>query len=101
MDLPYRGTRDEAYDHAMFIAEQVGYAVSKVGENQLGLWGEEDHLLITYDTERGHMVNVEPVKVNQEAPPRPSLLDDKSREALPMLYSQEKEGLQALVQVKF
>src|SRR5690349_12121520 len=43
LDLPYRDMRDGAYHHALHIAEQVGYSVTKVGETQLEVWGEDAH----------------------------------------------------------
>ncbi|MEP7287457.1 MAG: DUF2958 domain-containing protein [Chloroflexota bacterium] len=103
MDLPYRDTRDSAYDRALYIAEQVGYAVHKVGETQLNLWGDDGQLLVTYDNAARHMVDVERVhsKAGQEQPPRPPLLDAETRKHLPPLYSQEKLGLNAQAMVKF
>jgi hypothetical protein len=100
MDLPYRGTADSAYEHAQSIAEQVGYSVFKVGQQGVRVWDDETHLLITYDNDQSHMLNVEPV-ITTEARPQPPLLDSESRSKLPALYSQEKLELNALAQVKF
>src|SRR5258708_7325785 len=61
MDLAYQDTRDTAYTRAMDIAEQVGYAVYKVGENRLELWENDGGLLVTYDNDAGHMTNVEKI----------------------------------------
>lgn len=104
MDLSYRDTRDNAYQHALALAEQVGGLVQKVGENRLDVWGDEAHLLVTYDNQAGHIVNVERVgtRLDSDAgPPRPPLLDEESRKKLPPLYSQEHVGLNALAQIKF
>ena len=63
LDLALQGdTRDGAYERAYHIAEQCGYAVHKVGDNQLEVWGNDsdEHLLLTYDDEVRRMVNVEP-----------------------------------------
>src|SRR5438270_6938185 len=38
MDLPLYHTRDEAFQLAVDLAEQLGYSARKVGENQLELW---------------------------------------------------------------
>src|SRR5258706_10266061 len=102
MDLALYSSRDEALAHATNIAEQVGYTVSSVGENQLDVWGYEGRLLLTYDNEQHRLINVEQVHMpeGQEAPPRPPLLDAKSREKLPPLFSQKKLKLEALAQVK-
>jgi hypothetical protein len=102
MDLPLGGTRDEAFKQAYYIAEQCGYMVGKVGEKQLEVWGHDvdEHLLITYDDEAGRMVDAVPIE-DEGLPPKPPLLDEKSRERLPELYSQEEKGLAAEAQVKF
>jgi len=84
----------------MDIAEQVGYAVYKVGNNRLELWGDDDGLLVTYDNEAGHMTNVEKIPGDQSLVRLP-LLDEESRNRLPKLYSQEKLGMNATAQVKF
>ncbi len=101
MDLPYRDTRDSAYAHALDIAEQVGYAVQKAGDTQLEIWGDEGRFLVTYDSDAGHMVNVEPVRSKPERLPRPPLLDAETWKKLPPLRGQEHLLLKALVQVKF
>jgi len=103
-DLSYRSTRDAAYEHALYVSEQVGAAANKVGENQLELWGDDGHVLVTYDARAGHIVNVEAIQPKPGEPiepPRPPLLDQESRKRLPALYSQEKLGLEAIAQVKF
>jgi hypothetical protein len=104
MDLRLKSSRDEAYQNAQFIAEQVGYAVKKVGENQLELWGFDDteHLMLTYDYQQQilHDVRFIHPKEAQQPRPQPELLDEKTKQSLPKLYSQEKLGLEALAQVK-
>jgi len=100
LDLALRSTRDEAFKHAFDIGEQCGYLAAPVGEDQLEVIGWEDHLVITYDNENRLMVDVEQVK-REGPPPRPPLLDEKSRDCLPPLYSPEEKGLDAVAQVKF
>jgi hypothetical protein len=103
-DLSYRSTRDAAYAHAAYVAEQVGATARKVGKNQLELWGYDGHVLVTYDSDAGHIFNVEPIqpKIGEPTePPRPPLLDSETRKRLPPLYSQEGLGLTAQAIVKF
>src|SRR5579859_2504839 len=59
MDLSLYGTRDEAFAHASDIAEQVGYVVTSIGENQLDLWGDEGRLRVTFDNQERRITNVE------------------------------------------
>jgi len=82
MDLPYAGDdRDSAYEHAMHIAEQVGYAVYKEGKDSLEVWvpADQDRLLITYDNEGRKMADIvrrdwnEPVNQEEENEPLFSL----------------------------
>jgi hypothetical protein len=103
MDLPYQDTRDSAFAKALSIAEQVGYNVSKVGDNQIDLWGYEGRFLVTYDNVAGHIINVEPLHANvgERTTPHQPLLDEESRKRLPALHSQEIIGLAALAIVKF
>ena len=103
MDLPYFDSRDRAWAQAADIAEQVGYAAIRRGENQLEVIGHDDgeHYLITYDNAERRMVNVEYVRREQRKIHREPLLDNASRERLPKLYANEPLGLEALAQVKF
>ena len=62
MDLRLRDTRDNAYRYANSIAEQCGYLAAPVGDNQLELIGtDDDHFLVTYDSELEVMVDIEEV----------------------------------------
>jgi len=106
MDLPYFSTRDEAWDRANDIAEAVGYLARKRGENGLEVIGHDDgeHYLITYNNQDRRMENIIQIKRDHTETPaqRPEpLLDQKSRELLPKLYTNEAIGLNALAQVKF
>src|SRR5687768_7108115 len=38
MDLPYRSSRDEAFEYGSRIAEVIAYGVRKRGESQLDVW---------------------------------------------------------------
>lgn len=102
LDLPLADTRDEAFEKAHHIAEQCGYLARRVGEDGLEVWGHDrdEHVLIVYDDNNRRMADVVPIEDEAE-PPQLPLLDEKSRERLPELYSQEEEGLEALAQVKF
>jgi hypothetical protein len=106
LDLRYNDRRDNAYAHAQDIAEQCGYFVERVGEDQLKLVGHDrdEHLIVTYDNEAGQVVNVEPV--TKEPYTRPVhrahlLMTDEIKEQLPALYSNEEIGLEAVAPVKY
>ncbi|HMN11530.1 MAG TPA: DUF2958 domain-containing protein [Bellilinea sp.] len=104
MDLPFKGTRDEAYAQASYIGEQCGYVARQIGENQLEVWGNDDdeHFLITYSSEAGEIQDITKVKPEASAPrPRIPLLPDEIRAQLPPLYSGEEQGLEARALVKF
>jgi hypothetical protein len=101
LDLPLYSNRDEAFVQAHKIAEEAGYFVTKQGEDQLKIVGQDDneHFLLTYDNVNRRIENVQRLR---EAPaPQPPLLDQASRERLPKLYSGETLGMDALAQVKF
>lgn len=102
MDLPYRDTRDRAFEQANDIAEQCGYVVRKTGDDRLEVWGSDDdeHYAIIYDNTDRQMIDVQPVRENTPRPHQP-LLPDGIRARLPALYSNEQLGLNALAQVKF
>ena len=106
MDLPYRDNRDRAYEQASHIAEQLGYAVHKAGDDGLEVWGhdDEEHFLIKYDNEAGQMMDILPVKESDAEPPvHPGhqLMTDEIREGLPELGANEELGLAAPAQVKY
>lgn len=105
MDLPYKDTRDQAFEKANHIAEQVGYAVRRVGESGLEVWGhdDEEHFLITYDDEAGQMVDIQPLEATGERPVHPGhqLMTDELREELPELGANEEQGLAAPAVVKY
>jgi len=106
MDLQLYSTIDEGTTHARDIAEQVGYAVQQIGENQLEVKGFDngEHYLLTYNAEKGRIVDIEQVKLKpgeKFEPPRMELLTDELRAKLPKLYANEKLGMNALAQAKF
>ena len=106
MDLPYRDTRDRAFEQASNIAEQLGYRVRKVGDTGLEVWGhdDEEHFLITYDDETGQMADISPViGSDAELPVHPGhqLMSDEIREQLPGLGANEELGLEAVAPVKY
>lgn len=104
MDLRLNDTRDEALTHARYIAEQCGYAVRPIGEDGIEVFGMDDdeRVHIRYDAQEGRMADITTFRDDgREVRPRLELLDQKTREALPPLYSGEKLGFDALAQVKF
>src|SRR5258708_3467309 len=102
MDLSLNATRDAALAHAQAIAEQVGYLVRKSGEQGIDVFGtDEEHILIIYDSTTQQMANVLYIQKEAIQRPQPELVDQKTGEQLPPLYSGEKVGLEALAQVKF
>jgi hypothetical protein len=105
LDLRFSDHRDDAFTHAQSVAEQCGYYVERVGEDQLKLVGHDrdERLIVTYDNEAGHVVNVEPV--TNEPYTRPVhrahvLMNDEIKEQLPALYSNEEIGLDAIAPIK-
>lgn len=104
MDLPTHQTRNQAYESAAYVAEQIGYGVRQVGEHQLELHGFDDreHLLLTYENAR--LVNVERIQANPETKakhPAHTLMTESIRESLPPLGSNEELGLDAPAPVKY
>jgi hypothetical protein len=71
LDLSLKGhNRASAFEHAFDVAEQCGYAVYPVGEDQLEVWGHDvdEHYLLTFDNEARLIANVEPVKEEKVEP---------------------------------
>ena len=106
MDLRYNDSRDEAFEQAQYVAEQCGYSVQKVGENQLKLVGHDpdEHLIVTYDNQQKRMMDVAPVRDEPyERPVHPGhvLMTDEIKEQLPDLYANEEIGLDAVAPVKY
>jgi len=106
MDLPLHDTCDKAHERAANIAEACGYGISKVGDNQLEVWGRDldEHLLITYDNDIGEMIDVgqRPMQPD-ELPVHPAhqLMTPEIRELLPPLFSNEDKGLDAVAPIKY
>ena len=59
MDLALMSARDEAFQDANDIAEQVGYLAAPIGKDKLEVITHEAHLFLTYDNEQRMLVNVE------------------------------------------
>lgn len=105
MDLPYRDTRDRAFEQASDIAEQCGYSARKVGESDLEVRGQDrnEHYLVTYDLVAGQMRDIVR-KRSSEPPPvhrAHELMTDELREQLPELGAHEELGLDAPAPVKY
>lgn len=106
MDLPYRDSRDRAFEQAGHIAEQLGYMVRKIGEDGLEVWGHDDdeHFLITYDDETGQMADIAPVIESDAEPPvHPGhqLMTEEIKASLPSLEEAIEQGPAAQAQVKY
>jgi hypothetical protein len=103
IDLRYNDERDKAYEHATYVAEQCGYAVDKVGEEQLKVRGQtsDEHYLLTYKD--GAIADIKQIKGEWEQPVHPGhiLMNDEIKEQLPELYSNEEIGLEAIAPVKY
>lgn len=105
MDLPYQGTRDDAFEQAETIADACGYAARKEGERGLEVRGQEpdEHYLLTYDpdTRRIHDItrqfSTEPPPVHRAH----QLMTEEIRERLPELGATEDQGLDVLAPVKY
>lgn len=104
MDLPLVHQRNDAFLQAQNIAEQCGYAVSKIGENRLEVWGHDvdEHFVLHYNNENQRLVDVIAVK-NETPPTQPAhvLLPLEIREQLPELYSTDEQDWQAKAIVKY
>jgi hypothetical protein len=102
MDLPYFDTRDNAWQQANAIAEEVGYFANKIGDDVLEVIGHDtdEHFHITYDNSERRMVNIQQI-IPEKQPKRPRLLDEVTAKRLPPLYTNESIGLNAPAQVKF
>lgn len=105
-DLAYRSSRDEAYQEAQYIAEQIGYIVRPVDDDGLEVIGfdDDDHFLIRYDNDDRRMIDVIPLKESSsEKPKHPGhiLMNEDIQASLPPLYSQEDNGWDAIAPVKY
>ncbi|HRF98314.1 MAG TPA: DUF2958 domain-containing protein, partial [Aggregatilineales bacterium] len=99
---PYFDTRDNAWQQANAIAEEVGYFANKIGDDVLEVIGHDtdEHFHITYDNSERRIVNIQHI-IPEKQPKRPRLLDEATAKRLPPLYTNESIGLNALAQVKF
>lgn len=120
MDLPFKDTRDRAFERASNIAEACGYVVRKVGENGLEFYGsdEDENFLIVYDNEAGQIKDVVKITNNLnlvaigiigsvETPPtlperalRMNLLPDEIRARLPDIRTAMEQGPDATAYLK-
>lgn len=105
LDLPFKGTRDQAFESASYIAEACGYSASKVGEHGLEVRGREtdDHFLVTYDPDAQQMLDVVQQQSNEPPPVHRAhqLMTNEIREQLPELGTNEERGLDAPASVKY
>lgn len=104
MDLPYQQSRDEAFESAQYIAEQVGYFVKQVDEDKLELRGfdEDEQLLVIYDNTEKRMLDVQRIKAKEKAKhPGHVLMNAEIEAQLPALYANEGMGLDAIAPVKY
>lgn len=104
MDLPIFDTREEAWERANDIADQVAYLVFKRGEDSIQVVGhdEDEHFLIAYDDAARRIKDIRRLPWRSEDVRASVLsLDEATRERLPKLYANEALGENALAQVKF
>jgi hypothetical protein len=105
IDLPYKGTRDDAFEHAENIAEACGYSAQKVGEQGLKVRGQDpdENFLITYDPDSQQIHDIAPQRTTEPPPVHRAhqLMTGDIREQLPELYSNEEIGLEALAPIKY
>jgi len=103
LDLSLKDSRDEALPHVNYIAEQCGNIARPIGQEGIEVFGldKDDHVVITYDANEQRMTDVRFVLDKSAERPKQPLLDDKSREVLPALYTNEANGAEAMAPVKF
>lgn len=103
LDLPHQQNRDQAYETAQHIAEQIGYVVKKVDADRLELHGfdEDEHLRVTYDNETGQMLDVQRIAQEKVVHPAHVLMNDEIQTKLPPLYANEALGLKAIAPIKY
>jgi hypothetical protein len=105
MDLRLYSTRDEAFEHADYIAQACGYLAHKEGNNQLIVIGsdKDEYYRLTYDNEQKQLINIEPMQDPKPEVIYPGhvLITDEIKAKLPPLYSTGKQRDQAIAQVKY
>ncbi len=104
MELSYRQTRDQAYEAAHEIAEQVGYQIKKVDETILELHGldRDEHIRLVFDNEQGVIQDAMQIEPDRNViHPAHVYMTEELREQLPDLYENEELGKQAPVLVKY
>ena len=96
--LPYHSSRDEAYAQVVTLAQEHEFQIDKQHDTGLRIANPQTRrgYAITFDNEARQLTNIEPFP--QFAM---ELMPGEIRAALPPLYSQEKNGLEAIAPVKF
>lgn len=106
MDLPYYTNQDDALELANDIAQQCGYAVRRVDEDKIEVWGHDDdeHYLITVDTQANCLLDIALVEAGeQERPTLPAYdyLPEALLAVLPKLGATEELGMLAVALLKY
>ena len=98
LDVPYQRSRDEAYEHLVPLAHEQGCILSKEHDRRLRIANPHTgrSYLLTFDNEARQLSDIE--LFPQFAM---ELMPGEVRAALPPLYSQERQGLEAVAPVKF
>jgi hypothetical protein len=98
LELPATGSRDEAYEHILPLAEEYGYQIGRHGKHGLVVANPyaRSGYTVTYDRTGQQLADI--TRFPQEAM---ELLPGEIRAALPPLYHNEKQGLKAVAPVKF
>jgi hypothetical protein len=98
LELPVSGSRDEAHDHILPLAEEYDYQIGRHGKHGLVVANPyaRSGYTVTYDRTGRKLADI--TRFPQEAM---ELLPGEIRAALPPLYHNEKQGLKAVAPVKF
>lgn len=97
VELPYRGSRDEAFEQIEPVASEFGFMLSKQHEERLLIVNPDAGrgYQATYNNDERHLADI--MYLPQHAM---ELLPGEWRAVLPKLYSNEKTGLSTVAPVK-
>jgi hypothetical protein len=97
VELPYQGSRDEAFERIEHVASEISYVLSKQQQDRLMIINLDAGrgYQATYDNENRYLTDI--LHLPEYAM---ELLPGEWRAVLPKLYSNEKAGLSAVAPVK-
>lgn len=98
IELPYRHTRDEAYDLISTTVRSQGYIIGRERDNRLRIDNPQTgrSYVISFDNAARHISNLEALPDYAM-----ELMPGEVRAVLPPLYSQEAQGLAAIAPVRY